>query len=202
MLHWSLATSCGSKASKKMKRKRPPTQHWSNALCIYISLLHIPHHNRHITTKIPLKESKESWLWCSRPLPSAQRSPLHFSQPLVLHRWGEGGVRDEKLSGLCIQAPSQFSILVSASRHLLTSVSSLHSGTFSILNSGLCIQAPSHICLVSAFGHLLNSQCRSMHPGTFSHQSRLCIGTFSSGWSLDRNLLTQGSLNYTCRFTI
>ena len=140
--HWRLVVEV--KQVKKVKRKRSPTQHWSNAQCISISLLHIPQHDRHITTKIPLKESKESVLWCSRPLPSSHRSPLHFSQPLVLHRWGEVGVRDEKLSGL---------------------------------NSGFCM-------------------------GTFSSGWSLHPGTFSSVWSLDWKLLTQGSLNYTCRFTI
>ena len=145
MLHWSalarLATSCASKASNKDEKKN--TTYSALVICTMhsTSLFHstVASQRRFLS-----KNPKNPCYDAVDPLPSSHRSPLHFSQPLVLHRWGEVGVRDEKLSGL---------------------------------NSGFCM-------------------------GTFSSGWSLHPGTFSSVWSLHRNLLTQGSLNYTCRFTI
>ena len=142
MLHWSLATSCGSKASKKMKRKRPPTQHWSNALCTPPVCCTFHSTTAASQRRFLSKNPKNPCYDAVDPLPSSHRSPLHFSQPLVLHRWGEVGVRDEKLSGLV-----------------------WHSGTFSIINSGLCMGTFSHLSrlCIRAPSHL-SGPC----TGTFS----------------------------------
>ena len=143
MLHWSalarLATSCASKASNKDEKKN--TTYSALVICTMHSTS-LFHSTAASQRRFLSKNPKNPCYDAVDPLPSSHRSPLHFSQPLVLHRWGGVGVRDEKLSGLV-----------------------WHSGTFSIINSGLCMGTFSHLSrlCIRAPSHL-SGPC----TGTFS----------------------------------
>ena len=125
--HWRLVVEV--KQVKKVKRKRPPTQHWSNALCTppVCCTFHstTAASQRRFLSKNPRYDAVVAFL---------RRSDLLFTLVSLWcftggEEWGLGMRSCLVWSG--IQAPSQLSILVSAwaPSHL----------------SRLCIRAPSHL---------------------------------------------------------
>ena len=162
--HWRVVVQ--AKQAKKVKRKRAPTQHWSNALCTppVCCTFHSTTAalQRRFLSKNPGYDAVAPFLRCI---------DLLFT---LVSLWCFAGGEEEWGLGMrsClvwsgIQAPSQLSILVSA-------------------------WAPSHICLVSASGHLLICLVPAQepsHPGLTQLHLQIHHLAFSQRESLQHNFV-------------